>query len=213
MARSPLTERVLIVDAGLGNVGSIANMLRKAGGEPVVSGDPAEVLRASKIILPGVGAFDNGVTRLRESGLWEPLQKKVLEEKAPVLGICLGMQLFCRRSEEGRLAGFGWIAADTVRFTTEGTAGDWRIPHMGWNELVMRRPCPLLEGYDRTPLFYFVHVYHLACDDAADVAAEARYIYPFPAVVQRGNLYATQFHPEKSHKFGLLLLRNFLEKC
>jgi glutamine amidotransferase len=213
MAGPAVTARVVIVDARLGNVGSIANMLRKAGGDPVVSGDPADVISASKIILPGVGAFDNGVTRLREAGLWEPLHKKVTEEKTPVLGICLGMQLFCRQSEEGRLPGFGWIAADTVRFRTEGVAGEWRIPHMGWNELVMQQPCPLLEGYDRTPLFYFVHGYHLACDDPADVAAEARYVYPFPAVVHKGNLYATQFHPEKSHKFGLRLLSNFLDKC
>jgi imidazole glycerol-phosphate synthase subunit HisH len=208
-----VTARVVIVDAGLGNVGSIANMLRKAGGEPIVSGDPADLLCASKIILPGVGAFDNGVTRLREAGLWEPLHKRVTEEKVPVLGICLGMQLFCRRSEEGRLPGFGWIAADTLRFRTEGASGEWRIPHMGWNELVARQPCPLLEGYDRTPLFYFVHGYHLVCDDPTDVAAEAHYVYPFPAVVRKGNLYATQFHPEKSHKFGLRLLGNFLYKC
>ncbi len=213
MARPALSERVLIVDAGLGNVGSIANMLRKAGGEALVSGDPAEVLRASKIIVPGVGAFDNGVTRLQANGLWDPLQTMALEKRVPILGICLGMQLFCRRSEEGRLAGFGWIPADTVRFKTAGAEGEWRIPHMGWNEVVARRPCSLLEGYDATPLFYFVHAYHLACDDAADVTAEASYIYPFPAVVQRGNLYATQFHPEKSHKFGLRLLSNFLKKC
>ena len=200
---------IVIVDYGLGNLQSIRNMLRKIGADGVISGDPAVVRDATRLILPGVGAFDEGMRSIEAAGLVAPLRTAALERGVPLLGICLGMQLLGRRSEEGTLPGLGFLDADVVRFAF-GDRPPLKVPHMGWNYIRPARPDPLLAGLEHDARFYFVHTYHMVCHDPADSLAEAEYGIPFCAAVRRGTIAAVQFHPEKSHRFGMRLLQNFV---
>lgn len=200
---------IVIVDYGMGNLGSILNMLKKIGAPAQVSCDPLEIERADKLILPGVGAFDNGMQKLAELGLLPVLNHTVLERKTPTIGLCLGMQLLMQRSEEGTLPGLGWLEGETVRFRFDGDETKLKIPHMGWNSSVIQRSSPLSAGLGTEARFYFVHSYHVVCQRAEDVVATTNYGYDFASIVQRGNIMGTQFHPEKSHKFGMKLLANF----
>jgi glutamine amidotransferase len=203
---------ITIVDYGVGNVGSIANMLSRAGFPSRISGDPGEIACAAKIILPGVGSFDYGMAQLRAKSLVEPLQEGAHGRRIPVLGICLGCQLMAKASEEGTEEGLGWLDAKVVRFRLPAKDGrTLPLPHMGWNEVQPGRDGlgRLFAGLSESPRFYFVHSYHLVCDNSADEAAQASYGYSFTAAVQRENLYGVQFHPEKSHRFGLELLGAF----
>ena len=201
---------VTIVDYGVGNLASIANMARKAGTNCVVSGDPTVLSTAERLILPGVGAFDRAMTKLDERGLIPVLTERAMERRVPTLGLCLGMQLFGRSSEEGSRPGLGWIAADNRRFHFAApTTTSLKVPHMGWNYIEPAAPAALLERLPPEPRFYFVHSYHLHCDDPADVMCWTTYGYRFASGIHRGNLWGTQFHPEKSHTFGLALLKNF----
>jgi glutamine amidotransferase len=202
---------ITIVDYGVGNLGSIINMLKKAGSKAQASSEPEVLRQAEKLILPGVGAFDAGMQKLNECGLVPLLNHLVLEKKVPVLGLCLGMQLMTRESQEGQLPGLGWIEAETARFKFESDKSYLKIPHMGWNTLNIERPHPLMSGLGAEARFYFVHTYHVICDDPGDVVASTEYGYSFPAVLGRGNIMSAQFHPEKSHKFGMRLLKNFAE--
>lgn len=201
---------ITIVDYGTSNLGSMKNMLKKIGVETRFASTPADIDDATKIIVPGVGAFDAGMRALNESGMVPALNRKALEERVPILGVCLGMQLMTRRSEEGELAGLGWIPADTIRFDQQSHPG-LRVPHMGWSEVVVRKAEPICADMPAETRFYFAHSYHVACDDPQDVLLEAQYGGTFPAAVARGNIRAAQFHPEKSHRFGMWLLRNFVE--
>jgi glutamine amidotransferase len=203
---------ITIIDYGMGNLGSIANMLKKIGAEAVISSDLSVIGRADKLILPGVGAFDSGMKKLHERGLPEILSEKVIAEKTPILGICLGMQLMTKRSEEGSLPGLGWIDAETIRFRfgVEGNE-DLRVPHMGWNTVHPAGEGELFRGMTDELRFYFVHSFHLVCNDENDIAARTHYGYNFVSAVRRGNIMGVQFHPEKSHKFGMRLLKNFVE--
>ncbi|MBI4705044.1 MAG: imidazole glycerol phosphate synthase subunit HisH [Deltaproteobacteria bacterium] len=200
---------IAIIDYGIGNLGSVYNMLRKLGADLRLTAEPAVVASADKLILPGVGAFDEGMRNLAERGLQDALDEAVLQRRTPILGICLGMQLFSRRSEEDVLPGLGWIAADTVRFTFPAGADQPKVPHMGWNTIQATGEHPLLEGLAEGR-FYFVHSFYLRCHDESDVLATSLHGIEFAACLCRGNVVGTQFHPEKSHKFGLRLLGNFL---
>lgn len=202
---------ITIVDYGLGNLSSIKNMLRRLGFEAVISADPEAIEKAAKIILPGVGAFDNGMRNIRERGLEAVLNKKALEERVPTLGICLGMQLLTGSSEEGREPGLGWIPGRALRFAFAPDQERLKIPHMGWNNVTVRAESPLIRNFLPEMRFYFVHSYHVVCDDPADVLLSAEYGGTITAAVSRGNIMGTQFHPEKSHKFGMILLKNFAE--
>lgn len=202
--------KVAVVDYGMGNIGSILNMLRKVGANAYATSTAEGIEEADRIILPGVGAFDNGMANLRQRGLREILQEAVISNKKPILGICLGMQLFSRRSDEGELPGFGWIAADAVKFSFMENTGKLRIPHMGWNSVEIKKPGGLFLGMHSDPRFYFVHTYHVRCDAESDILAETRYGYNFVSAVQRDNIFGVQFHPEKSHKYGMCLIRNFV---
>ncbi|MGH9370272.1 MAG: imidazole glycerol phosphate synthase subunit HisH [Vicinamibacterales bacterium] len=199
---------IAIIDYQVGNVGSIANMLRKAGAEATITGDLEQIGQADKIVLAGVGSFDTGMRKLRERGLVDLLDRRVRDGGTPLLGICLGMQFFGRGSEEGTEPGLGWLDADTVRFTLPVASG-LKIPHMGWNAL------DLVPGTNGDPAitpdarFYFVHSYHLVCRDEHDVLARTTYGYPFVSAVRRRNIFGVQFHPEKSHRFGLALMERF----
>ena len=200
---------IVIVDYGAGNVASIRNMLRKAGYESEISGSPEALSAATKLILPGVGHFDHGMQGLAERGLLSPLNRRVLEDRVPVLGICLGVQLFARSSEEGELPGLGWIDADVRRFDPARMAEKLRIPHMGWADVEIVKSHPLFSELPSSPRFYFVHSYHLVCDTESDVALRATHGYAFTAAVALDNVMGVQFHPEKSHAYGLRLLENF----
>ena len=202
---------IVVVDYRMGNLGSIANILRKVGAEAVVSADANVIGEATKLILPGVGAFDEGMKNIGTLGLREVLDRRVLRNRVPTLGICLGMQLMARRSEEGESPGLGWIAGDVKRFRFAPEQAKLKVPHMGWNTVKAQKRSPLFDGFAEPPRFYFVHSYYIVCDDAGDVLATASYGGDFTAAVQKGNLMGVQFHPEKSHKFGMALFRNFVE--
>lgn len=202
---------LVIIDYGLGNVGSILNMLKKIGAQATLSSDVTVIEKADKLILPGVGAFDHGMKNLTDLGLVPVLYKKVITEKTPILGLCLGLQLFTQRSEEGNLPGLGWLDAETIRFQFDQAQIRLRVPHMGWNYITICQDHPLFNGLYEEVRFYFVHSFHVVCHDAKDVLALTRYGYEFPAIIGRENIIGTQFHPEKSHKFGMQILKNFVE--
>jgi glutamine amidotransferase len=200
---------MIIIDYGLGNLGSIVNMLRKLGIQARLTSKPDEVASATKLILPGVGAFDNGMENLSRLGLMPVLDEAVRGRKVPVLGICLGAQLMTRSSQEGKLPGLGWIAAETTRFFSRGEAVRMPVPHMGWNHVLACKESPLLTGLAADARFYFVHSYHFLCEQPEDALLSAEYGYSFTAAFSRENIYGVQFHPEKSHKFGMRLLSSF----
>jgi imidazole glycerol-phosphate synthase subunit HisH len=208
-----MSAPITIVDYGIGNVGSIQNMLKKIGARSLVASKAEEILNASKLILPGVGAFDAGMETLAASGLVDALNHKAVEEKAPVLGLCLGMQLMTHGSEEGVLPGLGWVRAETVKFNLTGNPG-LKVPHMGWNFVEVAKESPILKGYPADARFYFVHSYYVRCEDRADLLLRAAYgSTSFDAGFQHQNLFGVQFHPEKSHRYGMWLLKNFAELC
>lgn len=199
---------ITIIDYGMGNLGSVQNMLKRIGVQSEITRDIDKIDKAEKILLPGVGAFDAAMEKIAESGLREVLDKKAKQDKVPVLGICLGMQLLTDSSEEGKLPGLGWIPAATIRFNFSPEQ-QLRVPHMGWNLLYEKKSSPLIADLPEEPRFYFVHSYHVHCLDEADVLGTTYYGIHFHAVVQRDNIFGAQFHPEKSHKFGMKLLENF----
>jgi glutamine amidotransferase len=198
---------VVVVDYDMGNVGSIVNMMKKLGHAAVVSRAPDVIDGAERLILPGVGAFDAGMDKLRGYGLVELLTRKVIEQRTPILGICLGMQLLGERSAEGNAAGLGWVASESIRFSSETE----RVPHMGWNTVLPAAGGAhwLFAGQPEESRFYFVHSYHVICRDEANVIATCRYGRAFNAAIASGHILGVQFHPEKSHKFGMRLLDNF----
>ena len=197
---------ITIVDYGMGNLGSICNMFKRIGTGVEVTSDVNRIAAARKLLLPGVGAFDAAMSRIQERGLRAVLNQKALEERVPVLGICLGMQLLTRSSEEGRLPGLGWVNATTRRFPVHQ---ELPVPHMGWNLVRPATPSPLTTGLDDESRFYFVHSYYVRMEDEAKATLTTTYGVPFHAALQDGNIYGAQFHPEKSHRYGMRLLRNF----
>lgn len=200
---------IVIIDYGMGNLSSIYNMIKKIGASVKVSSDVDDIANATKLILPGVGAFDNGMSNLARMGILPHITDLVLVQKKPLLGICLGMQLLTHRSEEGILPGLGWIPGYTKRFAF--AKNGLKVPHMGWNAVMFRPGCQFEGGYVREPRFYFVHSYHVVCDSEENVIGKTMYGYEFASSIQRENIFGVQFHPEKSHKFGLNLLKKFIE--
>ncbi|MEO8471017.1 MAG: imidazole glycerol phosphate synthase subunit HisH [Chryseolinea sp.] len=196
---------IQIVNYGLGNLGSVQNMLRRINVDSVIVTDPKEII-SDKIILPGVGSFDTGMTNLEKDGWIEVLNKKVHEDKVPTLGICLGMQLMCNSSEEGVLKGLGWIDGKVVKFP----AGELKIPHMGWNIVRPNINDSSILGSDKDELrFYHVHSYYVKLADKNEQLGVTTYGIDFTSAFKHDNIYGVQFHPEKSHKFGMMLLKNF----
>lgn len=184
-------------------------MVRKCGGEAIITADPQALLGAERVIIAGVGAFDAGMQALREEGWISPLQYIASKGNIPILGICLGMQMMCRRSEEGNLPGLGWFDADVKRIVSQSQSH--KVPHMGWNTLTLAKTNDLLPQSDEERRFYFVHSYHVVCDDDNDVLATTNYGIELTAAISRNRLFGTQFHPEKSHRFGMELIQRFLE--
>jgi len=203
---------IVILDYGMGNIGSVLNMLRKIKAPAKISTRAEDILAADKLILPGVGAFDTGMRHLQNSGTFEAINQKVLSEKIPTLGICLGMQLMMHSSDEGNMPGLGWIEGKTVRFRFKGDVNKLKVPHMGWNTASIRDYASIFKGLEgREARFYFVHSYHVVCDQEENVLATTQHGYEFASAIRLGNIVGTQFHPEKSHKFGMRLLKNFAE--
>ena len=200
---------LIIVDYGVGNLASIQNMLKKIGVPSKISSDKKDLEGADRLILPGVGAFDTCVEKLQQSGLVETLTLQVINRKVPVLGVCVGMQLLLEGSEEGVLPGLGWIAGQNVKFKQGLLSPGTKIPHMGWTDVIPVKRSGLLIGLEEDPRFYFVHSYHAELSDEQDTLLNANYGYSFTAGVEHGNILGVQFHPEKSHKFGMKLLKNF----
>ncbi len=194
----------------MGNLGSIKNMLKKIDIEAEITSDLTKIKQATKLILPGVGAYDAGMENIKKMGLLPVLNDLVLIKKIPVLGICLGMQLMTRKSEEGVLPGLGWIEADTKRFVFPPEF-NLKIPHMGWNNIKVIKKGPISKNLNNTSRFYFVHSYHAVCDKEEDILFQTNYGYDFTCAFSKDNIIGVQFHPEKSHKFGMELLRNFSE--
>ncbi|PCJ67836.1 MAG: imidazole glycerol phosphate synthase subunit HisH [Bacteroidetes bacterium] len=198
---------ITIVDYGLGNLNSIKNMFRFIGVESEIASDPNVINEAQKLLLPGVGAFDAAMSKLNESNLIPVLNKKVLEDKIPILGICLGMQLLTNGSEEGKLSGLGWIDAQTIKFKFD--TGE-KIPHMGWNKVEQVSDSKLISGLPSLSRYYFVHSYYVKVAVEKNSILKTQYGgLLFDSAIQNNNIMGTQFHPEKSHKFGMKLLSNF----
>lgn len=202
---------VAIVDYGLGNLGSIANMLKVIGEKSIITSDSGQITTADRIILPGVGAFDAGMQKLQQTNLAEVIKSEAKKGK-PILGICLGMQLLGRKSEEGTMQGLGLIPFDNVHFALPAESS-LKIPHMGWDIVDFKQHSPLLAGISGKQRYYFVHSYHAKCDNEENVLMVCEYGYEFVAAVVKENVYGVQFHPEKSHNFGMVLLENFVKRC
>lgn len=204
---------IVVIDYGMGNCNSIVNMFKKVGADACVSSDPQVLAAAKGIVLPGVGAFDNGMKKLRETGLLACIEEAVLYRKVPFLGICLGMHLLFEASEEGSEPGLGWLRGKVVRFKfPAGKLSSLKIPHMGWNEMtVISEVPPFSIAADENRRYYFVHSYHVACADDSDVLATSEYGYEFASAVARENIIGFQFHPEKSHRYGFQLFKQFNE--
>jgi glutamine amidotransferase len=197
---------ITIVDYGMGNLGSIRNMLRRVGVHSTISSDVSDISRAEKILLPGVGHFDAAMRQIDERGLRTVLDEKVMHDRVPTLGICLGMQLLTRGSAEGSLRGLGWIDGEACRFPSDSSL---KVPHMGWNAVDFSRKSVLTAGLPPDARFYFVHSFYVQTDRADDTVLTCDYGIQFSAAIHAGNIYGAQFHPEKSHKFGMQLLANF----
>lgn len=202
---------VVIVDYGMGNLGSVLKSLNYLNIEAKISESKSDIKTASKLILPGVGHFSRAMMKLKELDYIDILNKRVLEDKVPVLGICLGMQLLAKSSEEGDAEGLGWIDGRIEKFDIENKLR-WKVPQMGWNSIHIKRENVLLDNVKQGELFYFVHSFYMICDEEKDILASTNYSYDFTSIVQKNNIYGAQFHPEKSHEQGLKLISNFVSK-
>lgn len=198
---------IAIIDYGMGNHGSMLNMLKRIGVSASIVSDPVQINEAQKIILPGVGSFDAAMKRINSVlGLRDVLETKALQHRVPLLGVCLGMQLLTKRSEEGKLPGLAWIAADTVRLPS---LPGLKVPHMGWNLALPLRASAITANLVENSRFYFVHSYYVNVEDAKHALMRSQYGCDFASAIGHENIYGVQFHPEKSHRFGMQVLKNF----
>ena len=200
---------IVILDYGMGNVRSVHNMLKKVGYPSIITSDKQTVLQADKYILPGIGAFDFGIRNLRNAPCFDILKNAVLNDRKPILGICLGMQLLTNGSDEGSDGGLGWIDAYTKKFNFDDMNDKLPIPHMGWNHIKFTDDTTLFKGFNHNNRFYFVHSFYVSCSNKEDVLATSYYGEEFASSIYKENIFGVQFHPEKSHKYGMQLLKNF----
>jgi len=200
----------IIVDYGMGNLHSVKKKLQKIGANAEISGNPDKISVASKIFLPGVGHFSKAIQNLKQMHLYDALNEAVLVKKTPILGICLGLQLMARYSEEGNVTGFGWFDADVVHFNITDQL-KYKVPHMGWNNVNVMRQSLLFRGIPESAELYFVHSYHIKSHNKDEVLATTNYEYSFASALEKDNIFGVQFHPEKSHDVGEKMLSNFLK--
>lgn len=201
-------KRICIIDYGMGNLRSVQKAFERFSIPVIISSKKDEILNAVKIVLPGVGNFEKGIRNLKSQGLFEIINECVIEKRTPILGICLGMQLMTEHSEEGDVEGFGWFKAKTKKFSFDNN--NLKIPHMGWNNLLIKENESMFKGVSEENLFYFVHSYFVSCDFRENVLAETYYGNKFVSAFRKENIYGCQFHPEKSHDAGLQVLSNFI---
>jgi glutamine amidotransferase len=201
---------IAIVDYGLGNISAFLAAYRTVGVTVFTASTPAELMNATRIILPGVGAFDDAISKLEASGLCQTLTRLVLEERRPLLGVCVGMQMLARRSEEGSLPGLGWVDGEVRKFGPVVNGRHRPVPHMGWNDVRVARPTRLFDGVENGR-FYFLHSYYFECRQEGEILATSNYYEDFVCGAASGNVFGVQFHPEKSHQWGCRLLKNFAE--
>lgn len=199
-----------VLDYGIGNIGSVIRMIEKVGGSAKSISTADEIRHSEKLILPGVGHFDHGISQLVERGLLESLQERVVQQGTPIMGICLGMQLLCIRSEEGTLSGLGYVNADVKKFQALPDP-NLKIPHMGWNNVMVTRRNPLIEIAIEEQRFYFVHSYYVEPKSSDLTIMTTSHGMEFCAAFQSENIFGVQFHPEKSHRFGMALMKRFVD--
>lgn len=202
---------IAILDFGVGNLLSINNMLKKIGAQSEITSDLETIKKAAKLILPGIGNFEYCMSQLQKAHFYDLFQTLVQVEKIPVLGVCVGCQMLMESSEEGNVQGLGWIKGKVVKFDTSKLPSGYKVPHMGWTEVEPKKNNYLYNQIEEAR-FYFVHSYHLLCDNVEDVSGTATYGYTFAASVAKDNIMGVQFHPEKSHKYGMQLYSNFVNK-
>lgn len=204
-----------IIDYGVGNISAFRNIYKQLNIPVKIVSKEADLTDVEKIVLPGVGHFDYAMTRFKDSGMVEKINQMVIHEKTPVIGICVGMQMMAKRSDEGVLAGLGWIDAEVKKFDSSLTVGRTKLPlpHMGWNDIRPERTTPILTGLENDAQFYFLHSYYFVCNDENDKIASTNYGADFTCAANHSNVYGVQFHPEKSHKYGIQLLKNFADLC
>ncbi len=201
---------ITIIDYGLGNIQAFQNVYKRLNIEAKVARCTEDLDDAQRVILPGVGAFDHAMELLQASGMRESLDELVLQRRVPVLGICVGMQILARSSDEGRLAGLGWIDAHVHAFASQSALAGYPLPHMGWNDAQPTPGDPLFAGMNDDARFYFLHSYYVECaEPAMHAAAHSRYGIDFSCAIRSGHVAGVQFHPEKSHHWGTALLKNF----
>jgi len=201
-------QMISIINYGMGNLGSIQNILKKIGVNSIITSNPIEILKSEKLILPGIGAYDKGMNNIHQLGLYDAINHAVCIDKIPILGICLGMQLMTNQSEEGTsIKGFSWIDAETKRFRFDDPA--IKVPHMGWNFTNISKPSKLFSHSEQINKFYFVHSYYVSLNNNDDELTNTNYGFNFTSSFEKDNIFGVQFHPEKSHKYGMNLLANF----
>jgi len=205
-----MPQKLTIVDYGMGNLNSVKRVLDRMRVDSIISSRPTDIANSGKIILPGVGHFGKAMHNLQELNLLDVLHEAVRVANKPILGICLGMQLMAKRSEEGNVEGLGWIDAEVIRFRVADKL-KYKIPHMGWNQVSIKKNSPLMENISGLSEFYFVHSYRLKVNDESDILNETEYEETFPSAIERGNIFGVQYHPEKSHDAGIQLLKNFIK--
>jgi glutamine amidotransferase len=205
-----VNRKILIVDYGMGNLHSVKKKLIRLQINPIISSDPMEIEKAEKIILPGVGHFQKAMENLHKLNIFDSLKKVVIEKGIPILGICLGMQLMAKHSEEGHTNGLGFLDADVVRFKVKDKL-KYKVPHTGWNQIIKAKESRLMQDIPEFSEFYFVHSYHFKCNNVQDVLNETDYEYRFVSAVEKDNVFGVQYHPEKSHDAGEKLLKNFVD--
>jgi imidazole glycerol-phosphate synthase subunit HisH len=205
-----MLAKLVIVDYGTGNLNSVKKSLDRMSARCIISSDPKDIINTEKIILPGVGHFGKAMSNLKELNLLDTLHEAVLVKQKPILGICLGMELMAKKSEEGNTAGLGWLDAEIIKFNVSDKIKH-KIPHVGWNQIHIKKDSSLMKNISDLTEFYFVHSYHLKINNQSDILNQTQYEYSFPSAIEKSNIFGVQYHPEKSHDAGVQLLKNFLE--
>ena len=200
---------IAIINYGSGNIQAISNIYKRLNIPHAIASEPGDLASVDRLLLPGVGAFDQAMGELERSGLRQALEQAVVAEGRPILGICVGMQLLAKSSEEGSATGLGWIDGVVRKFDERALGQSTHLPHMGWNTVTPLKDSPLFDEVDLSAGYYFLHSYFFSCHSQADVLAVTDYGAPFASAVSKGNILGVQFHPEKSHQAGIQLLRNF----